>query len=481
MHSAKMSTVVAATATLFTSVLAYANEGSQASKPMFERDRTRTIGRDEATKEWLKSWHKGEVYMTQAEYHYEARLETEKNEAATGGQITKWLKAWFADVLVNSVRVAERGNFQGKAIAKTLVYHEMPTLRLVRDYQYVMSNGTWGGDAVPKIQIVQQAIGKAVEVDALGRKSRHLFYDVAGFFNPVVGKFLSTWGEAGFEISTDWLTKNVGTFDSEGRLNIREDTLIAKGLGEDERKKVIAMAMQFSDTVNGRKVAIAANGKYHRAISEIRSLKSTEADPSASIESFDIYMRQGSPANSDIDALIKRETFSMTSDLFDADVRKPGDVWVVDGAFFNSFLHPDLKGAFRGCAVVRYIQDQEGDDGYYSAPSQSAGMPKRYDVRKIEVVQSGKVDDAIVSTDLVYDERPMGGRFWAKYDSGKSDIYMLIDKASGHLVFGKMKLNADEVGALPSLSLLDGFKSAGEASLDLTITGEVVNLNEYKK
>ena len=75
----------------------------------------------------------------------------------------------------------------------------------------------------------------------------------------------------------------------------------------------------------------------------------------------------------------------------------------------------------------------------------------------------------------------MGGRFWAKYDCDKSDIYMLIDKESGHLVFGKMKLNADEVGALPSLSLLDGFKSAGEASLELTITGEVVNLNEYKK
>ena len=93
----------------------------------------------------------------------------------------------------------------------------------------------------------------------------------------------------------------------------------------------------------------------------------------------------------------------------------------------------------------------------------------------------GKVDGATVSTDLVYDERPMGGRFWAKYDSGKSDIYMLVDKASGHLVFGKMNLNADEVGALPSLSLLDGFKSAGEASLDLTITGEIVNLNEYKK
>ena len=468
-------------ATLVASTLAFADVSSQVEKPMFERDRTRTVGRDEATKEWLKSWHKGEVYMTQAEYLYEAKLETEKNEDMTGGKITKWLKAWFADLIVNFVRVAEKGSFSGKAISKTFVYHEMPTLRLVRDYQYVMSDGTWGGAAVPKSQVVKQAIGKAVEADALGRESRHLFYNVVGFINPAVAKFLSTWGEAGYEVSADWMRDNVGTFDAEGRLNIGEDTLIAKGLGEDERKKVMAMAMQFSNNVNGRKVAIAANGKYHRTISEIKSLKSADVDPVASVEAFDVYMRQGSPANSDIDALVKREAFSMTSDLFDAAVRKPGDVWVVDGAFFNSFLHPDLKGAFRGCAVVRYVEDQEGEDGYYSEPSKAAGVPKRYDIRKIEVVKSGKVDGATVSTDLVYDERPMGGRFWAKYDSGKSDIYMLVDKASGHLVFGKMNLNADEVGALPSLSLLDGFKSAGEASLDLTITGEIVNLDEYKK
>lgn len=390
------------------------------------------------------------------------------------------MKAWFSDVIVNNARVTERGSFSGKAISKTFVFHEMPTLRLVRDYQYVMSDGTWGSDLVPKNQIVKQAIGKAVEVDALGRESRHLFYNVVGFINPGASKFLSTWGEAGYEVSAEWMKNNVGTFDSEGRMNIGENTLIAKALGEDERMKVLAMAMQFSANVNGRKVAIAANGKYHRSISEIKGLKSADVDPRTSVEAFDGYMRQGSPANSDIDALIKREAFSMTSDLFDADVRKPGDVWVVDGAFFNSFLHPDLKGAFRGCAVVRYVRDEEGDDAYLSVPSKSAGMPKKYDVRKIEVVQSGKVDGATVSTDLVYDERPMGGRFWAKYDSSKSDIYMLVDKVSGHLVFGQLKLNADEVGALPSLSLLDGFKSAGEASLDLTIAGEVVNLDEYK-
>ena len=152
----------------------------------------------------------------------------------------------------------------------------------------------------------------------------------------------------------------------------------------------------------------------------------------------------------------------------------------MDGAFFNSFLHPDLKGAFRGRAVVKYVRDEVGEDAYISIPTQALGKEKLYDVRKIEVLPYGKVDGATVSTDLVYDERLIGGRFWAKYDSGKSDIYVLVDKVSGHVVNGKLSLIADEVGALPSLPLLDGFKSAGHASLDLTINGEVANLNDYR-
>ena len=105
----------------------------------------------------------------------------------------------------------------------------------------------------------------------------------------------------------------------------------------------------------------------------------------------------------------------------------------------------------------------------------------RAELRYLKVLHYGKVDGAKVSTDLTYDEREVGGRFWAKYDSGKSDIYVLVDKASGHVVNGRLSLIADEVGALPSLSLLDGFKSAGQASLDLTFRGEIANLNDYKE
>ena len=83
-----------------------------------------------------------------------------------------------------------------------------------------------------------------------------------------------------------------------------------------------------------------------------------------------------------------------------------------------------------------------------------------------------------VSTDFSYDERPMGGRFWAKYDASRSDAIILVDKKSGHVIFGKIDLTADEVGALPSLKLLQGFQSAGEGHLEMTFRGDVFSREE---
>ena len=453
--------------------------GSQASIPMDKRDFATTSGRDEATEEWLQSWHKGEVYATQSEYLFAAMLTTEKNETPSGEwMITKWLKRWFADVVVDNVPVVESGSFTGKSLVKTFVYHEQPRLRMLRDYQYVMSDGTWGGSVIPNNQLIREALGAAVRNDAFSRENRQAFYFGVEIFDPVAAGILAEWGEAGWEVSAEWLKENVGQFDSEGRLNLSEDSVVGKAFGEKERRQIMAKAVAFSQNVNGRKIAIATDGKYSRRVAEIKSVKSVVADPRESVEAFDSYLNQGDNANADLEARVKRESFSVTSDLFDSEVRKPGDIWVVDSSFFNAFLHPDLKGSFRGTAVVKYVADEEGDNAYFSAPSEVAGMPKSYAVRKIEVLPQGLVNGAMVSTDLVYDERPIGGRFWAKYDRGNSNIFVLVDKASGHVVYSKMDLNADDVGALPSLALLDGFKAAGRGTLQLTFTGEVFTLEE---
>lgn len=446
--------------------------------PMDKRDPGPTVGRDEAKKEWLQSWHKGEAYATQSEYKFWAQLQSVQNEDPSGGRVTQWLKRWTADVVAENMPIVETGFFEGKSLVKTFVCHEQPRLRLIRDYQYVMSDGTWGAAAVPSSETIRAAIGNAVVNDTLGRENRHKFYRVLKWTNPVASEILSTWGETGWEISAEWLKKNIGQFDAEGRLNIPDDSLIAEKFGAKDRAEIIAQAVAISSNANGRKVAIAQDGKYWRRTKEIQTVKSSSADPHESVEAFDSYLEQGIEANPDLQGLVKRESFSMTRDLFDADIRKPGDVWVVDGEFFNSFLHPDLKGAFQGRAVVKYVQDEEGDEAYISVPSLLSGQKKSYAIRKLEVLPQGKVDGAMVSTDLVYDERPVGGRFWAKYERNKSDIFILVDKESGHVVYSKTRLVSDDVGALPMLALLDGFKAAGKGTLELTFTGEVYTLEE---
>ena len=78
----------AVAATLLLPAISFAD--SQATLPMDKRDLATTSGRDEATKEWLRSWHKGEVYATQAEYIFDANLATEKNEKPSG----EWVPTW---------------------------------------------------------------------------------------------------------------------------------------------------------------------------------------------------------------------------------------------------------------------------------------------------------------------------------------------------------------------------------------------------
>lgn len=437
---------------------------------MDKRDPLPTVGSDMAEKEWLRSWHKGEVYVTQSEYNFAGDMEVDVTEEAN------WLQRWST----KQVSTVEKGGFYGKAIVKTFVYHEAPQLRLSRDYQYVNSMGTWGAHATPKSEMVQKAVGKAVEGDYLGRKNRRLFYQGVKFFNPLLGEILADWGDAGFEMSEDWLKENVGSFDKEGRLSIPETSVIAKAMDITERRNVIAQATAFSENVNGRKIAVAQDGKYTRSMREIKSLASAEVDPAESVEAFDSYLAQGAKASKELESLVKRESFSVTAELFDANVRKPSDLWTVDASFFDSFLHPDLKGAFHGTAVVKYVADEEGDEAYISRPSgvKEGQKARWYDVRKLIVVPSGKVDNSTVSTDFSYDERPMGGRFWAKYDAGRSNITILVDKKSGHVVFSEMYLKGSDVGALPSLKLLQGYKSAGEGSLKLTFKGDVFSAKE---
>ena len=432
----------------------------EATKPIDQRspDFTYTGGRVE----WLKSWHKGENYVTRSEYEFDVRLKAVPNELAPA--TLKNIAEWSA----KGVSAVERAKFSGVAIATTQVCHEHPQLRLIRDYTHVVGNGVWAGELIPTSDEVKAAIGAVVKADLGNKKQRDDLWDT--FSNPIfaaIGKRIT-------DITIKWAKENIGEPDENGIVHVSTNSVIVKALGLDARQKIMDIVTQFSKEVNEKKFTMSQSGSRHFSAREIRNVSISER-PDESLVAFDKSVSQGVDPTEKAKAAMMRETATPTKDLFDGSIRKPGDVWTVDATIFNSFLHPDLQGAIQGVAVIRYVEDQEGEEnGYYSDMYKDAvGVPRRYDVRKLEVVNSSVVGDVTRKTDFSYDERSRGGRLFMRYDSSSS-MEILVDKASGHIVYATLHFVADPVEELPNLALTKGWKANGRGVMDVTFLGDVL-------
>ena len=184
--------------------------------------------------------------------------------------------------------------------------------------------------------------------------------------------------------------------------------------------------------------------------------------------------------NEPLDAVISRESAMPTKDLFDGAARKPGDKWLVDASLFSTFLHPDLKGCFKGSAVIEYVEDQKGENGYYSNDLEHlTKQEKIYDVRKLEIIPAGRINGKMETTDFEYDETTKGGLFKASYDP-KTKAEIFVDMKSGHVVYADILIKARDVDVLPSLPLMRGFKGNGDASLEIKFYGDIVPMAAKK-
>lgn len=411
--------------------------------------------------DFLKSWHSNEVYMTRSEYLFDTKLRAIPNEKSG------WFALNAAKGVTKGAEVVEQGRFDGVAAAKTLVFHEYPRLAMIRDYGSVWGTGEWNGEIRPTSGWIRKGIVEIKQNDKAIEAGREILES----FVPVWGK----WGGTICDIVGTWLSKNVGKFDNDGICRIEPDGFVGQTIGAEEWGKVINAAAQFTEDINGHKIAISAKGSGKVRRNEIQNVSlMDDVDPRESLEAFETIAKQGRNIveGESLHSLLARESITPTKDLFDGDVRKPGDVWSIDAALFSTFLHPDLKGGFRGRAVVKYVEDRTGDDRYVSDDAQLAGAEREYDVRKLMVIPSGMINGTEVTSDFEYDETQIGGRFKAKYDS-TSETELLVDMASGHILFARVILKANDVEVLPSLTLLQGFKGNGRGSLRIDFSADV--------
>ncbi len=151
------------------------------------------------------------------------------------------------------------------------------------------------------------------------------------------------------------------------------------------------------------------------------------------------------PSDYRVSSIFARETINVNAMLFDIRKRNVGDVWRVDGALLNNFLHPDLEGRFEGTIFMKYVGDE----------SQS-------------LVFSPEAKDKVFQTrHLVMLPRHMGmlsrlsyreTGFRMDYDPDTQDaaVSVWVDKETGHVVKVEARLEGN-AQTLPNLALFKGF------------------------
>ncbi len=161
--------------------------------------------------------------------------------------------------------------------------------------------------------------------------------------------------------------------------------------------------------------------------------------------------------------VFQRETFALSSQIFDSKERKPGDTWVVPADFFNTFLHPDLKGSFHGSVVLHYVGDAKVPDRHDEKVV--------FDAREIEISYKGKVDGRTFHSTLEYSEP----QFSAKLREDTEGV-LFIDKTHGYVRQADLRMISDVQAGLPDMKILQGFEVAGDARFEVryTCTGEAV-------
>lgn len=243
-------------------------------------------------------------------------------------------------------------------------------------------------------------------------------------------------------------------------------------LQHSELTKVAAdlanFAMQLNEAFNSRMFLIRASEKSGEEL-DTRQIYNEGKDLVAFAEKVENegrsdaveWLKSRMPGYNRPDDLVRgvlqRETFALSSKIFDAQERKPGDVWVVSGEFFNSFLHPDLPGRFRGDVVLRYVGDPE--------------VPSRYDesvvfpAREIEILYKGTVAGRSHQSNLEYVEPGFSARL-----REDTEGVLFIDKTQGYLRQADLIMESEARSNLPEMKILKGFEAVGNSRFEVRYT-----------
>ena len=173
------------------------------------------------------------------------------------------------------------------------------------------------------------------------------------------------------------------------------------------------------------------------------------------------------PADYRVSNIFARETLNVNATIFDIRKRSIGDVWRVDGALLNNFLHPDLQGRFEGTIFLKYMSDER---------ISLAGFPEAKD--KVFQTRHLVMMPRHMGMQSRLSYRETGFRMDYDPDTQDAAVSVWVDKKSGHVV--KVEVRGDgNVAALPKLALFRGFSlydSTGRLHFEMSAEANPVRL-----
>ena len=151
------------------------------------------------------------------------------------------------------------------------------------------------------------------------------------------------------------------------------------------------------------------------------------------------------PSDYRVSNIFARETINVNASLFDIRKRSVGDIWRVDGALLNNFLHPDLGGRFEGTIFLKYTGDE---------PQSLVSFPEAKD--KVFLTRHLVMLPRHMGMQSRLSYREDGFRMDYDPDTQDSAVSVWVDKETGHVVKVEARIEGN-VQALPKLALFKGF------------------------
>ena len=293
----------------------------------------------------------------------------------------------------------------------------------------------------------------------------------------VIADFASHHGESFNKKALERLSME--SFDADGGVEMKKNSIFYRELpngGND----LSNFAMTFNTLFDGKEYYLTAarRGKMlaRQLVSEQgdrgESLRVfVEKSQSGSLETLPEAMADVEPSSDEqrVGNVLGRETFNVNAVLFDLRERKIGQTWAASATLLNNFLHPDLKGSFRGIVCMSYDKDEE------ISLSQPGVADKIFKTRHLRLAER----TAGTETNFEYYEPPRrdgSGEFRFRYspneDALHAELDVWVDKESGYIL--KVEANMEgEVQFLPDLLLARGWSfKDGKGKVRLDVASE---------